>query len=117
MKAQLSLGSVLLASAGVFNELITYAAPVAGDEPSESGLLVGRSIVEPSPEIRNVFPATNFNRNVSTNWWDTEVLDGAEAAAAMELKATLEIATIIVLNRDMYKVYINSSPLNCVQSC
>ncbi|KEZ43380.1 Uncharacterized protein SAPIO_CDS4844 [Scedosporium apiospermum] len=36
---------------------------------------IGPSILEVGGGLRNVFPADNFNRNVSTAWWDTDVLD------------------------------------------
>ncbi|KAH9243117.1 hypothetical protein K456DRAFT_1767521 [Colletotrichum gloeosporioides 23] len=53
--------------------------------------------------LRNVFPAENFNRNVTTTWWSTEVLDGHSTEAAAEASAALANASFIVLDKDMYQ--------------
>ncbi|KAH0436153.1 hypothetical protein CcaCcLH18_04443 [Colletotrichum camelliae] len=54
--------------------------------------------------LRNVFPAENFNRNVTTTWWSTEVLDGHSTEAAAEATAALANASFIVLDKDMYQI-------------
>lgn len=46
--------------------------------------------------LMNVFPAENFNRNVTTTWWSTEVLDGHSTEAAAEASAALANASFIV---------------------
>ncbi|KAH8901229.1 calcium-dependent phosphotriesterase [Thozetella sp. PMI_491] len=68
------------------------------------GLLVGPSIVEVSPRLRNIFPAINFNRNVTVPWWETEVLDGQPSHDASLLSSLLRNASIIVLDEDMYEL-------------
>lgn len=55
--------------------------------------------------LRNVFPAENFNRNVTTTWWSTEVLDGHSTKAAAEASAALANASFIILDKDMYQVF------------
>jgi hypothetical protein len=66
--------------------------------------LTGPSIVEVGSAYRNVFPAKDFNRNVTTTWWQTNVLDGDTSQNATSLKKALKDASFIVLNKDMYKV-------------
>ncbi|KAI5456068.1 hypothetical protein BGZ63DRAFT_475887 [Mariannaea sp. PMI_226] len=66
--------------------------------------LIGPSVFELSGHLRNVFPATNFNRNVSTTWWATEVLDGGSTKAAEKATKALKKASIIVLDSEMYKL-------------
>lgn len=66
--------------------------------------LIGPSVVEVPSRIRNVFPAENFNRNVTTTWWMTEVLNGEKTSAYEETVEVLTNASIIVLDQDMYKV-------------
>ncbi|KAE9573165.1 hypothetical protein CGMCC3_g10652 [Colletotrichum fructicola] len=61
--------------------------------------------------LRNVFPAENFNRNVTTTWWGTEVLDGHSTEAAAEASAALANASFIVLDKDMYQILqVNDGP-------
>ncbi|KAH6874452.1 hypothetical protein B0T10DRAFT_465752 [Thelonectria olida] len=66
--------------------------------------LIGPSVVEVPSRIRNVFPAENFNRNVTTTWWMTEVLNGEKTSAYEETVEVLTNASIIVLDQDMYKL-------------
>ncbi|KAF4345539.1 gluconolactonase precursor [Fusarium beomiforme] len=70
----------------------------------ESLPLIGPSIVEVGSAYRNVFPSKDFNRNVTTTWWQTEVLDGDASQNATNLKKALKDASFIVLNKDMYKL-------------
>lgn len=62
------------------------------------------SVYEVPSSLRNVFPAVNFNRDVTTSWWETSVLDGHDVTAASEATATLREASYIVLDKDMYQV-------------
>lgn len=62
------------------------------------------SVFEVPSSVRNVFPAANFNRDVTTNWWDTEVLDGNNDEAASDLAASLKNASFIVLDQEFYAV-------------
>ncbi|SCO36995.1 uncharacterized protein FFNC_05392 [Fusarium fujikuroi] len=80
------------------------AAATTGLSSDESLPLRGPSIVEVGSAYRNVFPATDFNRNVTTTWWQTDVLDGDASQKATSLKNSLEDASFIVLNKDMYKL-------------
>jgi hypothetical protein len=80
------------------------AAAATGLNSDESLPLTGPSIVEVGSAYRNVFPAKDFNRNVTTTWWQTNVLDGDTSQNATSLKKALKDASFIVLNKDMYKV-------------
>lgn len=71
---------------------------------------VPSSVFEVPPSVRNVFPAANFNRDVTTNWWDTELLDGHASEAASELAASLKNASFIVLDQEFYKVSFPDNP-------
>jgi hypothetical protein len=53
---------------------------------------------------RNVFPADNFNRDVTTSWWEAQVLDGVSAEASTHFSDTLKTASFIVLDDAMYDV-------------
>lgn len=68
-------------------------------------------VFEVPVQLRNVYPANNFNRDVTTTWWDTAVLDGHPEAASVEVSETLKSASFIVLDKDMYKV--TSLDLRC----
>lgn len=61
-------------------------------------------VLEVPMSLRNVFPAVNFNRDVTTTWWQTAVLNGHDADAATEVTAALREASYIVLDKDMYEV-------------
>ncbi|KAH7261657.1 hypothetical protein BKA59DRAFT_518642 [Fusarium tricinctum] len=80
------------------------AAAATGLNSDESLPLRGPSIVEVGSAYRNVFPAKDFNRNVTTTWWQTNVLDGDTSQNATSLKKALKDASFIVLNKDMYKL-------------
>ncbi|KAJ4276977.1 hypothetical protein BFJ63_vAg14837 [Fusarium oxysporum f. sp. narcissi] len=80
------------------------AAATTGLNSDESLPLRGPSIVEVRSAYRNVFPAKDFNRNVTTTWWQTDVLDGDASQNATSLKKALKDASFIVLNKDMYKL-------------
>ncbi|TVY77467.1 Gluconolactonase [Fusarium oxysporum f. sp. cubense] len=80
------------------------AAATTGLNSDESLPLRGPSIVEVRNAYRNVFPAKDFNRNVTTTWWQTDVLDGDASQNATSLKKALKDASFIVLNKDMYKL-------------
>lgn len=84
------------------------AAATTGPSSDESLPLRGPSIVEVGSAYRTVFPATDFNRNVTTTWWQTDVLDGDASQNATSLKNSLEDASFIVLNKDMYKVRVRN---------
>lgn len=62
------------------------------------------SVFEVPPNVRNVFPAANFNRDVTTNWWETELLDGHASKAASELAASLKNASFVILDQEFYQV-------------
>lgn len=72
---------------------------------------VPSSVFEVPSSVRNVFPAANFNRDVTTNWWDTEILDGQSSEAASDLTGLLGNASFIVLDRDFYQVSVKQPPL------
>lgn len=79
----------------------TAAVPLAA---SQRRAELPASVFEVPSSVRNVFPAANFNRDVTTNWWDTEVLDGNDAEAASDLASSLKNASFIVLDQDFYSV-------------
>ncbi|KAI1852209.1 hypothetical protein JX265_013062 [Neoarthrinium moseri] len=55
-------------------------------------------------ELRNVYPAANFNRNVSTRYWQTTVLDGHSNEDSLALSQNLTDASFIVLDQGMYEL-------------
>ncbi|KAF4463907.1 gluconolactonase precursor [Fusarium albosuccineum] len=61
------------------------------------------SIYEVPIGIRNVFPANNFNRDVNSAWWHTDVLDGHSAEAAGQVVKHLNDAVFVVLDQDFYE--------------
>lgn len=80
------------------------AVATTGLNSDDSLPLRGPSIVQVGSAYRNVFPAQDFNRNVTTTWWQTDVLDGDASQHATSLEKDLKDASFIVLNKDMYKV-------------
>lgn len=80
----------------------SLASPVDSQNPSS--LQIGPSIVEVSPKFRNVFPAANFNRNVSVNWWHTDILNGSISSSTNDALNALEDASFIAFDQDFYKV-------------
>ncbi|KAF5009770.1 hypothetical protein FDECE_4043 [Fusarium decemcellulare] len=72
------------------------------DDSSQT--LIGPSIVHVGGSLRNVFPENNFNRNVTTTWWDTETLDDDLDEGAKTATEALKAASFIVLNRGMYQL-------------
>lgn len=83
--------------------------PVASQRRAE----VPSSVFEVPTGTRNVFPAANFNRDVTTNWWDTEVLGGHDAEAASQLAVSLKNASFIVLDQDFYQVSMLRTDFPC----
>lgn len=81
----------------------TAAVPLAAPQRRAE---VHSSVFEVPSSARNVFPAVNFNRDVTTNWWDTEILDGHTSEPASDLAASLKNASFIVLDQDFYRVSI-----------
>ncbi|KAF9879303.1 hypothetical protein CkaCkLH20_03536 [Colletotrichum karsti] len=61
-------------------------------------------VFEVPVSLRNVFPAVNFNRNVTTTWWDTEVLDGHPTEEAFKVTEAMKKASFVVLDKDMYQI-------------
>ncbi|CAJ0538651.1 Ff.00g066590.m01.CDS01 [Fusarium sp. VM40] len=80
------------------------AVATTGLNSDDSLPLRGPSIVQVGSAYRNVFPAQDFNRNVTTTWWQTDVLDGDASQHATSLEKDLKDASFIVLNKDMYKL-------------
>lgn len=62
------------------------------------------SVYEVPTGLRNTFPAENFNRDVTTAWWETEVLYGLSSEEASEASKALKDASFLVLDQDMYEV-------------
>lgn len=88
----------------------TAAVPAAASQRRGE---VPSSVFEVPTGARNVFPAANFNRDVTTNWWDTKVLDGHDAEAASELAVSLKNASFIVLDQEFYQVRMRQIVLVC----
>ncbi len=61
-------------------------------------------VFEPPVQLRNIYPAENFNRDVTTTWWQPSILDGHDATRSKNLSALLKAATYIVLDKEMYTV-------------
>lgn len=88
-----------------------WATGVVG-QPSFSA-----EVFEVPVALRNVFPAGNFNRDVTTTWWETEVLDGHSTAQYDNVKEGLKGASYIVLDRAMYDVRAPIWSRNLSRSC
>lgn len=95
----------------LFGNHFSHARSVGRGSKPNLGLLVGSSIVEVQPSFRNVFPAPNFNRNVTTSWWETGLIGGNNETAAIGLDE-LQDSSFIVLNSDMYKVGVDKGSIN-----
>lgn len=116
------VGSVRLTAAAC---LLCLSFPLSQTAALPSAALqriaeVPSSVFEVLLSLRNVFPAANFNRDVTTNWWETEILDGQSSQAASDLAASLKITSFIVLDQDFYQVCMRSemiSPLCYVFTC
>lgn len=102
-----TLGFVrLVAAASLFGlpSLPPAEAAVVPSDALQKRAELASSIFEIPSSVRNVFPAANFNRNVTTNWWETEVLDGHPSEEASDLSSSLKNASFIVLDQDFYQV-------------
>lgn len=113
--SQSNLGRVRFVAAACLFGL--GALPLSETAAVPSAALQRRSEVPPSvfevpQSVRNVFPAANFNRDVTTNWWDTELLDSHTSEAASELAASLKNASFIVLDQDFYRVRMSRAGLS-----
>lgn len=62
------------------------------------------SVWEVPVNLRNVYPAENFNRNVTSTWWDTQVLDGHSSELASQMSDKLREVSFVVLDKKMYQV-------------
>jgi hypothetical protein len=80
------------------------AVPFRPNDDTVGGLKIGPSIVEVSPSFRNVFPAKNFNRNVSVPWSETEIFEERKVPSTTSMLSPLEDAKFIVFSKDFYKV-------------
>lgn len=61
------------------------------------------NVFEVPVALRNVYPAENFNRDVTTAWWETGVLDGHASDISTQMSGVLEAASYIVLDEEMYQ--------------
>lgn len=61
-------------------------------------------VFEVPRELRNLYPAENFNRDVTTSWWQTEILDGHSSDTSTEVSDAMRDASYIVLDNAMYSV-------------
>lgn len=84
---------------GSFTSVAGWWASGALCQPSFSA-----RVVEVPVNLRNVFPAENFNRDVTTAWWETEVLDVHATDQANNVKEGLKEASYIILDKTMYNV-------------
>lgn len=105
MISQRLLVLLILCLSGNFHQVLSWAISSVRRDAALQGLTVGPSVTEVSPDFRAVFPASNFNRNVSTSWWGTQVLGESNSNANRAL-AALRNASFVVFNKDMYKVRI-----------
>lgn len=60
-------------------------------------------IFEVPTQLRAIFPAKNFNRDVTTTWWQTAILDGHEIEASKGVADALKASTFVVLDKEFYK--------------
>jgi hypothetical protein len=71
--------------------LVLFAIVGLARSTSEpTGILFGPDVAFVSPTWNNVFPASDFNRNVSVPLWSTSVLSGESTALASELEGPRE---------------------------
>ncbi|KAL0930054.1 gluconolactonase precursor [Colletotrichum truncatum] len=78
--------------------------PISETAALGPGPLNASTVFEVPVSLRNVFPAYNFDRDVTTTWWNTAVLDGHSNAAASDATEALKNASFIVLDHDMYEI-------------
>lgn len=98
-------------SSGAFLASITSIAAVwgglqdivAGSSPN-ADISKHPDVFEVPVQLRNIYPAKNFNRDVTTTWWNTAVLDGHAEEASVQVSQTLKSASFVVLDKDMYPV-------------
>ena len=87
---------------------ITFVGALMGGFPKVmavgSDYFDRNSVYEVPLSLRNIFPAENFNRDVTTAWWETEVLDGLPSEEASEASKALKDASFLVLDQAMYEV-------------
>lgn len=62
----------------------------------------GSNIAEISQQWNDVFPANNFNRNVSTPFWETTILDDTTTNETRETLRRIEEMSFIVYDNRMY---------------
>lgn len=69
------------------------------------------SVFEAPVGLRNLYRAQNFNRDVTTAWWQTSVLDGHSSESSAEVADALRSASYIVLDKAMYSVRFSPKAL------
>ncbi|KAF6815117.1 gluconolactonase precursor [Colletotrichum plurivorum] len=109
-----SISSVAAVWYGLGNAAVSETASVAGTGSEASGS--ESTVYEVPTTLRNVYPAANFNRNVTTTWWATEILDGHSAEEAVGITAALKSASFVVLDQDMYQLLGNDGSMPAVET-
>ncbi|KAL3480562.1 hypothetical protein BJX99DRAFT_266465 [Aspergillus californicus] len=74
------------------------------------GLILGPSIVQVTKEFNDVFPYTNFNRNVTVPTWDTHLLPPNANAEVNEDLETIANASFVVYDESFYQLLGISGP-------
>jgi hypothetical protein len=91
-------------SAATFFASISSTAAGWIQDPANASVGLAGAVLDISTHLRNVYPANNFNRDVTTSWWETQVLDGHDSIQSSELSGVMRDASFIVLNDGMYSV-------------
>ncbi|KAG9196874.1 hypothetical protein G6514_003203 [Epicoccum nigrum] len=81
-----------------------YGTPLPINDVDEVSPGSKGAVLRVPTEFRNVFPAENFNRNVTVPWWSTSVLSTGESVDAVAGLNTLAGASFLVLNDEFYTV-------------
>jgi hypothetical protein len=102
-----SLISLLVSTATAF----PFAIQGRATQPQQ--LLVGPSVVEVPQQFHNVFPAADFNRNVSVPMWLTSYNMTPAGASSVSIQSASQMtstlkqladAHFLVYSKDFYKV-------------
>ena len=77
------------------------------------GIKFGPTIAEITPEWNNVFPAANFNRNVSTAFWQPTIMNDSTTTDVANQLSKIGKASFIVYDKEMYQVNYHSPRGRC----
>lgn len=103
---QIFLLSMAVSTASLFASITSIAGWWGTVVQGSNGVELGNSdaILHVPARVRNVYPAENFNRDVTTSWWETKVLDGHSTIESSSFSKAMRDATFLVLDQGMYEV-------------